>query len=262
MKLGLSSFVGILVLGAPLLASAQSTPDAPAAAAAPPLPAPAPAPTDDGAPETPVARRSGPPRYDYLRFGLGFRISDVGSRGFDTFADTDTLAQVSLDASYAFLTKGKFALAGGVAWDVGSRTSGARGLTTRLTAHRLTVPIEGRYYLAPWVNVFAKVAPGAAAFHARIEDPSSPATLEHAPWVFAADLSAGATVRIAGSTSDRRQPRLWINAELGYGLTSSRTLRPGSDRDEDDVLGSDARMRLGSLAMNGVFWRTGLALSF
>lgn len=205
----------------------------------------------------------GPPRYDYLRVGLGFRVGYIDDPAFDVFAKGDTLAQVSLDASYAFYTRGKLAVSAGLAYDAGSRTSGARELTTKLTVHRITVPIEGRYYVAPWAAVFAKVAPGTAAFDARIEDPSSPSTLEHAPWVFAADLSAGASFRLVGSRDPSpRRPRLWVTTEVGYGITSAAALRPRADRPEEDVLGSDQPMRLGSLAANGVFWRMGVAVSF
>ena len=171
---------------------------------------------------------------------------------------------MSLDASYAFYTKGKLAIAAGLGWDVGSRTSGARGLTTKLTMHRLTVPIEARWYFAPWFDVFAKVAPGAGALYARIEDPSSP---EH-PRACSLGLrdrsqrrgvvparGRRVTTTSAGRASGSRQ-------EIGYGLTSEHALRPRPNRDEADVLGSDESTKLGSLAVNGVFWRTGLALTF
>lgn len=246
----------------------SSSPSAPSAAPKPPpayrYRAPAPLTPDADADADATERRPrGPRRYDFLRVGLGFRIGYIGDPGFDTFADSDTLAQGSLDASYAFLTRGKLAIAGGLAYDLGSRTSGARGLTTKLTVHRITVPIEARYYLAPWVDVFAKVAPGAGAFYARVEDPSSPSTLEHAPWVFAADVSGGASFRLVGSPDGNpRRARLWITHEIGYGITSEHALRPRPDRNEEDVLGSDQATRLGSLAVNGVFWRTGLAMSF
>jgi hypothetical protein len=146
---------------------------------------------------------------------------------------------------------------------VGSRTSGARGLSTKLTMHRLTVPIEARWYFTPWFAAFAKVAPGAAGLYVRASDPSSPSTLEQAPWMFATDLSAGASFRLVGSNNHaHRGPRLWITPEIGYGLTSERELRLRPNRDESDVLGADQATRFGSLAMNGVFWRTSLAMTF
>jgi hypothetical protein len=268
MKLALASFFTALCLTAPTLAHAQTAqpgdvPDEPPAATPAPPPftyrAPAPIIPDESAAPVPATT----PHYDYLRFGLGSRVGYIGDPGFDNFADSDVLAQLSLDASYAFYTRGKLAIAAGLAWDIGSRTSGARGLTTKLTMNRLTVPIEARWYFAPWFDVFAKVAPGAGAFYTRVTDPSSPSTLEHTPWVFATDLSAGASFRLVGANDhDARHPRLWISPEIGYGLTSEHSLRPRPNRDEADVLGTDQSTNLGSLAVNGVFWRVGLALTF
>jgi len=276
-------FFGLAVLLVPSLAVAQPSPSDDVEPASPPLPsaapAPAPAPTAPAAPTAPVApvgpvapaaryeaaepRPVGPPRYDYFRFGTGLRVGYIGDRGFDAFADDDTLAQVAVDASYAFITRGKLAISAGAAWDVGSRSSDLRGLGTKLTVHRLTVPIEARYYLAPWVNVFAKVAPGTALFNARITEPSSPRSIEDSSWVFAADLSAGASFRIIGSSDHAsRSARLWITHELGYGITSSKDLRPSPNRNEEDILGADQQSRLGAFAANGVFWRTGLAVTF
>ena len=261
MKLVLSSLLAAALLAAPLAARAQDE------APPPPLPvATTPAPTYVSTP--PAAEEAAPPKptaphYDYLRFGLGFRIGYINDPGFDTFASSDTLAQLSLEGSYAFYTNGKLAVAAGVAYDLGGRSSGARGLDTRLTVHRLTVPIEARYYVTPWLNGFVKVAPGTGAYFARITDPSSGATLEDAPWVFATDLSAGATVRLAGSNDHGvRRARLWITGEGGYGLTGAVALRPRPSRDDSDILGADESTRLGSLAVNGGFWRMGLAVSY
>jgi hypothetical protein len=279
MKHRLSLFAGLALVVAPSLAWAQAEPipelpaapephasPAPASPASATTPARAPiaeAPAADATREAAEDRAPGPPRYDYLRVGLGFRIGYIDDRAFDTFADNDVLGQLSLDASYAFFTRGKLAISGGAAWDVGSRSAGVRGLTTHLTVHRLTVPIEARWYFTPWFAVFGKVAPGVAAFNARVEDPSSPASLEHAPWVFAGDLSAGATFRLAGTNDHAaRAARLWVTPELGYGLTSSRGVSPSPNRDAADVLGADERARLGSLAVNGLFWRASVGLTF
>lgn len=270
MKLGLATSLSFVLLSLPALAWAQSPEDVPADAPAD-TPAPAPAPARAPAPalapptraETATPRPTAPPRYDYLRLGMGGRVGYITQSAFDTFADDDVLGQFSLDASYAFFTRGKLAVSAGAAWDVGSRTSGARGLSTKLTMHRLTVPIEARWYFAPWFDVFAKVAPGAGALYARFEDPSSPRTVEQAPWVLAADVSGGASFRLVGSNDHaRRSPRLWITHEIGYGVTSEKDLRPRPNRNDADVLGSDQATRLGSLAVNGVFWRTGLAMTF
>ncbi len=263
MKLALSSLLATVLLAAPLAAHAQDEAPAavtPAAVTPAPVLTPAPPAYEEAAPPLP---QQAPPHYDYLRFGLGFRIGYIPDSGFDTFADSDVLAQMSLEGTYAFYTKGKLAIAAGAAWDIGSRSSGARGIDTRLTVNRLTVPVEARWYFTPWLDGFVRVAPGAVGYFAHVQDRSSGVTLEDAPWAFAADLSAGATLRLAGSSDHSvRRARLWLTGEGGYGLTGSRALRPRPDRDEADVLGSDASTRLGALAVNGGFWRMGLAVSF
>jgi hypothetical protein len=269
MKLPLVTSLSLsLVLALPSLAHAQAADEDPASAAAP-APVPAPAPDAVPAPSpraeaTPVpAPAAGPRRYDYLRVSLAARVGYIAQPAFDTFADDDVLAQTSLEASYAFLTRGKLAVSAGGAWDVGSRSAGSRGLGTKLTMHRVTVPIEARWYIAPWFAAFAKLAPGAGALHARLDDPSSPAALEQTRWVLAADLSAGASFRLVGSNGPAaRSPRLWITHEIGYGVTSAADLSSRPDRKEADVLGSNQATRLGSLAVNGAFWRTGLSMTF
>jgi hypothetical protein len=218
-------------------------------------------PADTVAPR--YARPSAKPRYDYIRVGIGFRVGIVPNAGLDAFAKDDVLTQGSIDASYAFFTKGKLAISAGAAWDSGDRSSGARGLGTHLGVNRLTVPIEARWYFAPWFNAFAKVAPGAAAFSARVSDSSSPAKLEDTSWVFATDLSAGASLRLLGRNDHaERSPRLWLTQEVGYGMTGEHGIRLQPSRNEEDVLGSDQSTRFGSLALNGVFFRTSVAMTF
>jgi hypothetical protein len=81
--------------------------------------------------------------------------------------------------------------------------------------------------------------------------------------VLAADLSAGASLRVVGSNDHaKRSPRLWITPEIGYGVTSQADLQPRPNRNEADILGSDQSTRLGSLAVNGVFWRTSVEMTF
>lgn len=278
MKIGLFPALAALCLTLPVVAYAQTEPGAaelprPLTESPPPPPteggsegkvepvSPPPAVYDGHVTETPAPTST--PKYDYIRIGAGARIGSVTDRAFDTFASDNVLAQFSLDATYAFYTDQKFALAAGAAWDVGARESGARGISTRITVHRLTVPIEARWYFAPWLHGFAKVAPGAAAYAVRVRDTSSNDSLEQAPWVLAADLSVGASVRLGGTSDHRvRRPRLWATTEVGYGVTSNHSVRPKPSRDENDVLGTDQPVNLGSLSVSGAFLRAGLAFSF
>jgi hypothetical protein len=203
---------------------------------------------------------TGAPRYDHFRVGLGFRLASIGNPRFDLFANDDALVQSSLDASYAIYTHGSFAIAPGLSWDYGARSSGARGLSTRLSVNRLSLPVEARWYFVPWLAGFAKVAPGAIAYGAHVEDASAPAPLEHTAWAFSGDASLGASVCLAGRNT--RAVRLWLTSEIGYGISTTAALQAAPNRDAGEAIGSDEPTRLGSFAANGAFWRTGLALTF
>lgn len=201
-----------------------------------------------------------PPR---VRLGAGVRVTHVTGDAFDLFASDDALTQLSLDASYALIAGRRFSLAVGGAWDVGSRSSGARGLTTSLEVHRLSAPIEARVHLAPYVYLFGRVAPGALLMNSEIGDPSAATSLEDSRWVFSGDLSVGGSLRIAQVASGSRRPvGFWLTPEFGYGITGSASVRPTTDRDADDVLGADMRTRLGAATLGGFFWRAALAVTY
>lgn len=202
------------------------------------------------------------PRIEPLRVSGGLKVGYVSTRGFDTFADSNTLPQFSLDATYTLITKGRLALAAGFGWDIGGRGDKLRGLGTSLTAHRFLAPIEARFSVLPWLWAFGKVAPGAALVYGRIEDPSSPNTLSDSAWAFATDLSAGATFAIGKRQPERRGVRVLVTPEIGYALTTAAKLRPSPDRDEDELLGADSSTNLQPLALSGFFWRTTIGIAF
>src|SRR5206468_2378209 len=112
----------------------------------------------------------------------------VPSAGFDAFAANDVLASFTVDATATVWTRRRFSLAAGLGWDMAQRGDGLRGLSTSLTAHRFSVPIELRYHAAPSLYFFGRVAPGALLALASVEDPSAPAPLADARWMFATDL--------------------------------------------------------------------------
>lgn len=247
---------------APEPAPAPAPPPVEAAPVAPlppaPLYSPPPSPADADA-----GRAEGPPRNDFVRLGAGVRIGYVDDPGLDTFSKNDVLPQFSLDATITLLSGKKMSLASGVAWDVGGRSNGLRGLDASLTVHRLTVPIEGRYHVARGLYAFGRLAPGAAALMASVNDKSSSANLKETSWVFAGDLSVGASVLLGSRRDlDQRAPRLWITPEVGWSLTTAADLRPSPSRDQEDVLGRDVGTNLGSVAMNGFFWRASIATTF
>jgi hypothetical protein len=205
----------------------------------------------------------GPPRYDFVRIRAGARVGYVTSAGFDQFADDDTLAQFSLEGTTTLLTRGRLSLAAGAAWDIGGRSSALRGIDAKLTSHRFTVPIEGRWHFTHWLYGFARVAPGAALAYARIDDPSSQSRLADSAWAFAADASAGASILVAPYTRrDARVLRFWVTPEAGWSVTTQASFAPNPGRDDKDVLGSDASMRLHPVALGGFFWRLSAAVTF
>lgn len=271
--------------------SAAQTTEPPVSDVSPaPVPAPAPAPPPPAAPPPPPdvsatasayvspprqapstyasvapageADAASEPRHD-VRIGAGVRIGYVPTSGFDRFSSNDVLPQLSLDANYALLAGEKLSFAIGAAYDVGGVSSDLRGFDTKLTVHRLTVPLEGRLHLTQGIFAFLRVAPGAAAFVTSIEDPSAPASLDRTAWAFAADASLGSSFLLGprGAPS-KRQARFWVTPELGYAFTTSSSLRPSPARDAEEAYGTDGETNLGKLSTSGFFWRLSLALSF
>lgn len=217
-------------------ASAQSTP-------LPPLEEAPPPPKKN---ELPMER---------LRVSGGVKIGYVGTRGFDTYASSDTLPQFSIDATYMLWSSGRLGLAAGLGWDVGGRSDALRGLDTSLTMNRFLVPLEARVSLKPWVWAFGKVSPGAMVARAQIKDGSSPQPLTATGWAFATDLSAGATFAFGPRKGERKSVRFIVTPEIGYSITTAAPLRPNPGRESDELLGSDQDTSLRSVALSGVFWR-------
>jgi hypothetical protein len=191
---------------------------------------------------------------------IGYRGALVRDAGYDPFSTNDWLGQLTLSGSRVLVTRGRFALAVGAAWDYGHASATARGAASDLTVHRLTVPLTVRYSLARWLYLYATVAPGAAHEDARLADPSAPAPLVHSAWLASADASAGA----AYSFLETGPVSWWLRAELGYGLTAPMSLAmspdlPSSDPRTPTQLGTTG---LGSLALSGSFGRVALAVAF
>ncbi|AKV02753.1 hypothetical protein AKJ09_09416 [Labilithrix luteola] len=250
-------------------ASEPATPEEAPPAPAPPIPARAPAPRPAPAVylqtsvQEPDAVLRPVPRYDLVRVGAGIRVGYVGSAAFSQFSKNDVLAQFSLEGTYALVTSGKFALAVGGAWDIGSSSATTRATQSSVTLHRLTAPIEARYHSAPWFYGFARVAPGAAAFAGSIRDSSAPAKLTDTAWAFATDVSVGVSLHPgANRQPDVRRARFWFTPEFGYAFTTETNLRPSPDRKSSDVLGEDQRVALGSIDARGVFWRVSGGVTF
>ena len=124
-----SSFLAPLMFAASSLGDAASEPDAPDATATATAtvieqrgPEVAFVPSASAVDSRPSPSPTAAPRFDSFRAGASLRFNQVDGAGFDAFADSDLLAQLSLDATYAFYTHGKLAVASGVAWDFGERS--------------------------------------------------------------------------------------------------------------------------------------------
>ncbi|MBX3230012.1 MAG: hypothetical protein KIT84_25740 [Labilithrix sp.] len=254
----------------------------PAPASEPPRPVtvtytmPAAAPEPEAAPDVdrPPPPGVGKPRYDLWRIGVGGRFDYVGTSGFDTFADDNFLGNIAIDATYPLLTRDKLTLGVGLGYSVGGRDGHLRGMSTNLAVHRFQAPIEARYHFIPQVYGFVKVAPGAAGIFAEIVDSSSPNALKDTAWAFSADASVGAGILLGprkyvakGGTGpdadlERRTLRIWAVPELGYGYTTRPGLDLRPDRDANDALGTDERVRVNGLALSSFFWRLSIATTF
>jgi hypothetical protein len=198
----------------------------------------------------------------HVEVSLGARVSKVADRGFDPFADSDELVQVSLGVGATVLRVQRLSLAGVGFWDYGERGSRARGADTSLDVHRLTVGPELRYHLLNPLYVFAHVLPAFAHSKASLDDSLTLAPRSARHWAYGADFALGAAFELYGMRSaESRQPRLWAIAEGGYGYLGSTELRL------DPQAGQGAPERtapvdLGSLSLAGPYLRASAAVSF
>ncbi len=200
---------------------------------------------------------------DHWVGSVGFRVAKISSEGFDPFADSDELAQFSVGLGRTIVTAGNFSLAGLFLYDIGGRSSEARGATTDLTVHRFTIGAEGRYHLIRQLFVFGRVAPGTIYSIAELEDVSTAVENRAATnWVFATDLSAGATFELTGfpGGARKRRPNLWITLEGGYGFAGSSELSMTPDGGGGPERAEP--VELGSLALNGAFMRGAFVLTY
>lgn len=200
---------------------------------------------------------------DHWIGSIGFRVAKISNSGFDPFADSDELAQFSVGVGRTVMTAGSFSLAGLFLYDIGGRSNQARGADTDLTVHRLTLGAEARYHFFRQFFVFGRVAPGAIHSIATIEDLStgveSQATRD---WVFATDLSAGASLDLAGFSKYTRKRKVaaWITLEGGYGFAGESELSMTADGGEGPVRAEP--LDLGPLALAGPFMRGAFVLTY
>ncbi len=198
----------------------------------------------------------------HVEASLGVRVSKVPDAGFDPFADSDELVQVSLGVGGTLLRMQRLSLAAVGFWDYGQRSSSARGADTSLDVHRLSVGPELRYHVLTPLYAFVHVLPAFAHSKASLDDNLTVATRTARHWSCGADFALGAAfeayaVRGAEST----HPRLWAIAEGGYGYLGSTKLHLAPEANQG-APERTAPVDLGSLSLAGPYLRLSAAVSF
>jgi len=197
----------------------------------------------------------------YLQASLGVRMSKVSDAGFDAFADSDELTQVSLGLGGTLLRFQRFSLAAVGFWDYGSRSSTARGSATDLDVHRLTIGPELRYHLLPPLYFFVNALPAFAHSSASLDDGVAEVTRYARHWSYGVDIAGGAAVELYAAPGENRfRPRLWAIAEGGYGYLGSTSLEMKPDAGQGPQ--RPAAVDLGSLSLAGPYLRVSAAVGF
>ncbi len=199
-----------------------------------------------------------PARSETWQGRLGVRETLIRDRGFDPFATTDALPQLSLAVSRVMIRRGATALALGLGLDTGTSEAQARSARAHLGVTRASVPIELRVAPLPRAYAFARVAPGLMIVAASMTDDSSPAKMTGDFNALSVDGSAGVAVCL---TPDRSVVGVWIQADAGYGYTPSHdlVLRPSLAGADQSKAGD---LTLAPLAARGAFGRIGVAITY
>ena len=198
----------------------------------------------------------------HVEASLGVRVSKVASAGYDPFADSDELVQLSLGLGATAIRAGRFSLAGVGFWDYGGHSSHARGEPTELVVERLTIGPEFRYHVLVPLYVFVHALPAFAFADASLDDSVAGATRQARHWSYGVDAAGGAAFELYGGRSGESiQPRLWGIAEGGYGYlgTTRLSLSPAADSGAPQ---RTAAIDLGQLSLAGPYARVSVAVSF
>jgi hypothetical protein len=192
---------------------------------------------------------------------LGVRVSKVSDAGYDPFASSDELAQVSLGLGGTLFARGRLSLAAVGFWDYGTHSADARGASTSLALHRLSIGPELRYHLITPLYVFVHALPAFAHSEASLDDGVAATTRSAQHWSYGLDGAAGAALELYGKASgESRRPRLWLVAEGGYGYLGSTRLLLKAKADSG-APERTAPVDLGSLSLAGPYLRVSAALS-
>jgi hypothetical protein len=222
-------------------------------------------------PSTAAAQEAAPPRtagtpvnhrVEMWRGELGYRGSFVSDAGYEPFSTNHYFTQVSLAVSRTLLHEGSYSFAPGVAYDSGGSSASARGDSTSLSVQRLSVPLEGRMHMGPWGYAFLRAAPGAALVNVEVDDSSASSPLKKSDWMFSTDISAGyAFLLVPRFDRFEQKVRLWLQGDVGYGWVSGDRLALTPSSPPSQGMAASG-VDLGTLAMEGIFFRLAAAVSF
>lgn len=218
-------------------------------------------------PETAAAQDLAPTGRDtrvrFWAIDTGVRNTFVKDTAFDPYSVNDAFTQWSVGMSRTSMVRGSFSFAPGFRWDVGSSSATARGATTDLLGHRLTVPLEARFHEASWLYFFGRVAPGAMYQRSKVTDASLGESMTDSGWVPASDFSLGASLMFASFSDDpgSRAPRFWLTPEVGYAWSgrASAALSPKTEADDPRAFGT---LSMTGATLRGAFFRINVTSTF
>lgn len=185
---------------------------------------------------------------------LGVRSTLLRSPGLDPFASDDLLVQGSLSLGRSIFSSGPWTLAGAGSFAWGGRSDSARGAPSRLFAYGLGLGPEVRWYAAPRFYAFARLIPTVTFVTAHLGEDDATASGMAVP--FGADASLGAAFGFLPHRDDRHF-QLWLNASLGYALTTDAELTLSDPSGPHRA----AALALPDLAMSGLFLNVSLTFS-
>ena len=200
------------------------------------------------------------PHQAHVQASVGVRVSKVSDAGYDAFAESDELVQVSFGLGATLFRHQRLSLAAVGFWDYGEKSSTARGSDTSLDVHRLTIGPELRYHLLPPLYFFVHAMPAFAHSSASLDDGVAQVTRYARHWSYGVDGAAGAAFEVYGAAKGSIRPRVWAIAEGGYGYLGSTSLEMSPDAGQGPQ--RPVAVDLGSLSLSGPYLRVSAAVGF
>jgi hypothetical protein len=209
-------------------------------------------------PETPAV----PPPKAFFQAQVALRAAYVSDPAFGIFSDDKSLRQLGLAFSRTVLVEKDFSFAPGLSWEYGERNSTVRGDASDLKVHRLSLRIDGRYHVLPWMYAFARLAPGAIHQSMQVDDVMAAAPLRQSSFGPSVDLSAGAAFLIGPhGARPEKHVRFWAEIDGGYGWAARKDIVLSPELASDDVR-RVGTLALGDMALRGAFVRVAGTLTF